>query len=439
MPRDIINWLEPSQAARGRYGEPPVDNDGTTDYVEYGCTLDPDYTDDTLDVTAGYVHLWSQDTDRRYEIETYRRTSLSLVGSSVNEVYVAIDESTSSDPELSITAGTGGAPSDPHIKIGEVDTGADTKDEAFGRTQIHYGQAGTGTNPIEDLHTLQASRNVSDIGARWLVYNDGANVIGVDTTTGVEEFEDSAQNTIQGILDIIASGETIVLSGAEQYTGMSLTVSTDSVTMRAEHQRGFELVNNGGTYPITVDADNVVLENIGFNGFGNSSSEGGLVVADQATNFIGHSLRSRNFPGGDSFTFRAFNVSMYDPVSTNSETAIRLEAGSNTRPNNVKIRGGILTTNVDNATHVVHDAGDSNVIDGTDMEANATGVTGVDIADGNTSIRFISPRFESLDIAIDAGDKTNGNVPIIAPQYGNVTTKVNDPNTVTETIAETVK
>jgi len=52
------------------------------------------------------------------------RGGIVLADGAVNEIFVAIDTDAMDSPR--ITASTSGAPSDPSVKIGEVDTGSDT-------------------------------------------------------------------------------------------------------------------------------------------------------------------------------------------------------------------------------------------------------------------------------------------------------------------------
>jgi parallel beta-helix repeat protein len=93
-------------------------------YVERGLELQNyDGTGLTVDVSAGHAII-SAGSDAAYDVFPDARSGVSLTDSAVNSVYVVIDPTTQDD--VTVEARTSGTPANPHLKIGEVDTSADS-------------------------------------------------------------------------------------------------------------------------------------------------------------------------------------------------------------------------------------------------------------------------------------------------------------------------
>jgi hypothetical protein len=129
------DWLDAANLGAWRHGQ----ND--TDYVVAGLAFTPDYTTPALDVSAGKVLVSEQSAstvsdhggesrDQRvtYAVEVSARSGVALTDSAVNEVFVNVDQSGEDAVSIVVTT-DGSSPSEPSLKLGEVDTSADTSTE----------------------------------------------------------------------------------------------------------------------------------------------------------------------------------------------------------------------------------------------------------------------------------------------------------------------
>jgi len=110
-----------------------------TDYVEYGLALQNiDYGALTFDVSEGKAFLLGEtataastgETRHRVDhvVHLDARAGLELTDGAVNHVFVDGNVDTDDSPTIEVNT-TGDAPSDSSLKIGEIDTGADTATE----------------------------------------------------------------------------------------------------------------------------------------------------------------------------------------------------------------------------------------------------------------------------------------------------------------------
>jgi len=151
---------------------------GFVDLAVSGLTVTPDYAVPDFDLSAGLCVVTdasaqeAQTTEMRdqgvaYSVIVAARTGVALTDAAVNEVFIDVD--LSSDDTLSITVTSdGSSPSQPYLKIAEVDTSNDTV--------THY-------NTIQETNDVFASLsdipNVPEGQAVWVqdeeryYYDDG--------------------------------------------------------------------------------------------------------------------------------------------------------------------------------------------------------------------------------------------------------------------------
>ena len=150
--------------------------DTLTDYVANGMTFTVDYGVPSVDVSAGKAFVsdsaagMAQNAETRdrgvsFVVEAAARTGLGLADGDVNHVYLDVD--LSQDDGVSYTINTTGSPpADPAIKIGEIDTSADTKDEGFNRSAIGLDSLGSildASDNVETEHLSQFDGTVSRV------------------------------------------------------------------------------------------------------------------------------------------------------------------------------------------------------------------------------------------------------------------------------------
>lgn len=116
-----------------------VDAAGLTDFVASGLTITLNASTPSFDLSSGKAVVTSSSATGAQDNETYddgvafvaevdSRSGLSLTDSAVNYVY--LDVNLSSDDDITVTTNTtGSAPSEPSLKIAEIDTSSDTVTE----------------------------------------------------------------------------------------------------------------------------------------------------------------------------------------------------------------------------------------------------------------------------------------------------------------------
>ncbi|WP_435346035.1 Kelch repeat-containing protein [Haloarchaeobius sp. HRN-SO-5] len=146
-----------------------------TDYVERGISLTADYTNLELDTTSGHAVIATSTGDQAWDVFPDARTALTLTDNAVNEVYLVVDPN--AQDALTVDVRTTGTPSDPYVKIGEVDTSADTTSEVNRDPAASFRAA-----DIKDVSvTGQLSRNP---GADGYIFRAGGNSIYSESEVG---------------------------------------------------------------------------------------------------------------------------------------------------------------------------------------------------------------------------------------------------------------
>lgn len=120
-----------------------------TDYVLRGISSSIDFGNNTVDYTQGELVV-TDSNDRGYVLSADARTGLSLTDSATNHVFVEYDPTTDDSITFTINT-TGTSPTDPHIKIEEIDTSADTS------TEFNRNPTATGISTQADTGTITAS------------------------------------------------------------------------------------------------------------------------------------------------------------------------------------------------------------------------------------------------------------------------------------------
>lgn len=177
---------------------------GTSGYVDSGLSLSYNPSDTTMDIGAGLVfirytggssvQLTSSSYDEPWDEELVFMVSvpavsnLSLDADAVNEVYIAADPA-SGDSARYRYGGSVSEPTDPHVKIGEIDTAAETATElARGPVGLYetlstseiQGEILAGDPAVTDLTGPNLFVNNGDLSAsnmRTDLLDDGTEVV----------------------------------------------------------------------------------------------------------------------------------------------------------------------------------------------------------------------------------------------------------------------
>lgn len=134
---------------------------GDIDLVSYGLGLTYNSSDPSVDIAEGAALI--TENKQGYPTTVAARTGVSLTDNQVNYIYVAIDTTASAGDAVSIVVdddsnGTEDPPSDPHIKIGEIDTSSDTV------TEINRSSSGGQKRTLldEGTFTIQGGTTVGE-------------------------------------------------------------------------------------------------------------------------------------------------------------------------------------------------------------------------------------------------------------------------------------
>jgi len=151
-----------------------------------GINFTVDYVNNTVDTSEGKVYLIADNITagtsqtERDEVGLVNgikaKTGLTLTDATVNHVYVATDPATNNQPRVEIND-TGTDPADPSVKVGEIDTSADTKSEQWNLV------AGNGMLTYPDNTALIASASRFENGVP--LFDRAAEEISVVDSSGV--------------------------------------------------------------------------------------------------------------------------------------------------------------------------------------------------------------------------------------------------------------
>jgi len=358
--------------------------DNLTDYVERGYGLSVDYNNNEVDVgtsTANGNLLIIQDSDNKgWFVLADKRTNLTLPETSgTNYIYVSIDPSGDDDIDVEVNS-TDAANRSPALKIGEVDTSNNSKDEGFNREPSQTFGSATLTGDLDDDQSntvydysaqqiaagvvneekvqdtvdalLTASGNIS------LTYDDGNDTLTVDTSAlNTEETEDAVASLVASSSNLSWNYDdgndtlTISLSGpitgkqigtsSNRNKGFFSTVNTDEIRLATgqaiEDGSGTERlrVNAGETALLADDGTNLISLQSGTKTqiAGNSSTP--IILRDNEGSFDGVKyITSSSTPGTLKLTNAklVFSDNNYDirwPIADGSEQPRIATTGNN--------------------------------------------------------------------------------------------------------------
>jgi len=238
--------------------------DHATDYVETGLNFEgdgsgePDYTVPDFDLSAGlafikytgqvdvqaladgaYTDTW--DHGMQLAVHVDAQTGISLTDAATNHIYLAVDLTSNDGAYVEVNT-TGTAPSDPHIKLGEIDTANDTK------VETNRGPRFSDADSLHNIKFVDTSDDAGDVEAKStsgdiLWYLPGTHSYGEGV--GIQ-----ADTTV-----VIPEGVTVELTGLSSFSQL-FKVNGGGVTFRG----GGRLLGNGSvhgqhTQPINAHAD----------------------------------------------------------------------------------------------------------------------------------------------------------------------------------------
>jgi len=216
-----------------------------------GCGIvSTDFTVPNVTVDGGEVRIVDTSVDARDHsgdgtadttwpevVQVYRieQTTVTLTDAAVNELYVQGDQS-SPDNASVVATSDGLAPSGPTIKIGEVDTSADSVSEQFNKIE----DDGTLSFPDADsangaLSSLPDGVGVIDRANKVLIYDDKVSVATLEADAIVDGSDVSHSGELADIADVspIQSSSDITVTDTQVGTvgdGEFLTNSGGSLT-----------------------------------------------------------------------------------------------------------------------------------------------------------------------------------------------------------------
>lgn len=303
----------------------------STDYVERGLEVTPDWKNAEIDLSGG--HAVVSESGRAYDVFVDSRSGLSLADSEgMNYVFLIVGLSSQDDVQIRINA-DGSAPSDPSLLIAEVD--ADT--EAISLLK---------RNPDGEYRTLRAG------------------TFRADAQPGVADTFVTSTEELEAAFDNLSEGETVRIaqSDAPYRPEQWLDIDTSYVTVVAESQfarDGKPLVkpadgSNVGGIRVghNSETEHVRVEGLGFHGNEANMSDSAKrlhgFVADQNASHVTFrdNAVARTNPyhehasGGSGFTVRkgATHVELVD----NLADAVG-DHGIQVAGTHVLVRGNTLT------------------------------------------------------------------------------------------------
>lgn len=127
-----------------------------SNYVHEGFNLNPDYANNTLEVTGGYAFITHNNEDKVLQANDGESNlvGISLQDNAVNHVFLNSDFSTNNHVDI-VTNTDGTTPSNAYLKIGEVDTGANTANETNRKPVLEGRSASIDSLNLEGNTTLK--------------------------------------------------------------------------------------------------------------------------------------------------------------------------------------------------------------------------------------------------------------------------------------------
>lgn len=186
------------------------------DYVLRGVSSSIDFGNNTVDYTQGELIIENSNNNQAYFLSADARSGLSLTDSATNHVFVEYDPTT--DDAITFTINTTGtAPTDPNLKIEEIDTSADTSTEFNRSPDVTAGTVTTESLVIGGtLYELDGTIDETTSSTTYSVggsYRDLVLVAG--DATGVDEMQVNGDTGANYDFNDQSDTET---TGANQWT-----------------------------------------------------------------------------------------------------------------------------------------------------------------------------------------------------------------------------
>lgn len=349
--------------------------DNSTDYVERGLQVTPDWTNATIDISAGHAVI--KDGVKGYDVFVDSRAGLALADSNgMNYVFLVMDPSNQDDVSFKVNT-DGSAPSKPSLLIQELDASAET------------------ASPVG----RQPNASYSALEAKTLSTDSQAGVAETFVTT-TAELESAFANLSTGEtvriaqsdtpyrpekwLDIDTSYVTVVGESPFARDGQPLIKPTDGSNVG-----GIRVGHNSAT-------EHVYIERVGFHGNANTMSGTAKrlhgFIADQNSTHVTFrdNFATRTHPyhehksGGSGFTVRksANHVRLVDNLTDDIGDRGIQAAGTN-----LLVRGNVLTNGFGRSISLSVRQSDSNYLA---KNATVTNNFSRDIAEGSF-VGFVGP------------------------------------------------
>jgi len=222
-----------------------VEAAGLTDFVASGLIITYNDIVPSFDVSSGKAVVTSSSAIGAQDSETYddgvafvaevdSRFELSLTDNDVNHVY--LDVNLSSDDDITITTNTTGtAPSEPSLKIAEIDTSSDTVTEFNRDVPVSLSElSGQDHTSLTNVQSDQHHTKYTDSEAQTAVEGsvDAADLTGssgsqgqflkTDGTSASWANSGGGENVVATDSDLTTSGETTILA-----KGTKISTSTE--------------------------------------------------------------------------------------------------------------------------------------------------------------------------------------------------------------------
>ncbi|WP_435065897.1 hypothetical protein [Halobaculum sp. EA56] len=248
--KDDILVLPDNQTERGSVSQATVNKD---DFVESGGAFDPDYDALELHVNRFVAHITA--AGQYYRVDAEARANddtVSLTDAAVNEIYYDIDNS-GSVTTGSVTATTGSAPSAPALKIGEVDTSADSYDDTLNRRpDSAFGRATADVMDADKLLPTVAKQLKPDPSASDGITNEYVTI--PDDGAKIIDSESQCLVLIGGPSE--SSGGGLLATSFSTLTTLATTNVSNEGNTTLDGTSGPD-----GSLNLAIDSNNLYLEN----------------------------------------------------------------------------------------------------------------------------------------------------------------------------------
>ncbi|WP_276299521.1 right-handed parallel beta-helix repeat-containing protein [Halorussus lipolyticus] len=325
--------------------------DNSTDYVERGLEVTPDWANATFDITAGHAVL--KDGAKAYDVFADARSGLSLADSKgMNYVFLVMDSANQNAVQFVVNADKS-QPSKPSLLVQTLDANAQSSSPVNRQPKAKFDSLGTG-----ELKT--------------------------DSQTGVADTFVTDTSELESAFAGLSAGETVRIAQPDEPYRPSgwLDIDTSRVTVIAETpfaRDGQPLIKPADGSDVggirvghNASAEHVHVEGIGFHGNTNNMSDSakrlhGFVADNKASHVtFRDNVVTRTHPysehdsGGSGFTVRkgATNVEIVDNLTDDIGNHGIQVAGTD-----ISVRENVLTDGFGHsiALNVTHPGGTSYV------------------------------------------------------------------------------